>query len=251
MNSIESYSPSKVSSIDGDAKDTSNPDSDPIALKTLRALMGSIVPQDLPRTPEKMVAKCGEISTLTLEPLIPLLTKPSITKDITTPEAIEQQPNEASLGQSILQSLGAHSSAATASNVESATSVSGTSTLERVQQVSALMTEMADRVLVTDPVHGQTPEVRVKIADNLMPGTEVRVWRENGDELRVAFDTNSAYWARVLNDASPMLAQRLNDRLPLVAPPQIVVQQQGGQPEDGHSRNRQNPWEVAQDATEA
>ena len=162
----------------------------------------------------------------------------------------ESTPSEASLGQSILQSLGAQSSTSITSPIPTP-GVNQTPTVERVEQVSALMTEMADRVLVTDPIHGQVPEVRVKLADSIMPGTEVRVWREDGGQLRVEFDTVSPYWARVLNEASPLLTQRLNERLPSTIPAEVFVQQQGGQPEDGRSRNRQNPWEIMQQNAEA
>ena len=165
--------------------------------------------------------------------------------------AIDQQPNEASLGQSILQSLGAQSSPAMLTHVSETATLRGAPTVERVEQVSALMVEMADRVLVTDPVHGQTPEVRVKLAENIMPGTEVRLTRDVGGQLYVEFNTMSPYWAQVLNEASPLLAQRLNERLPDLAVPQIIVQQQGGKPEDGRSRNHYNPWEMEQQKAEA
>ncbi len=175
------------------------------------------------------------------------LNRPSA-EDVTAP--LKTEPTEAppppdvsSLGHSILHSLGAHSSTAAAATQSAGHAPSA----ERVEQVSALITEMADRVLVTDPLHGQTQEVRITLADNLMPGTDLRVWREDGGQLRVEFDTVSPYWARVLNEASPLLTQRLNERLG--QPDQlavVTVQQQGGQPEDGRSRNRQSPWELAQ-----
>ncbi len=147
------------------------------------------------------------------------------------------------LGNAILQSLGSQSSTG------GAAPLTGVDTTARIEQVSTLMSQMADRVLVTDPLHGQMPEVRIKLADSVMPGTEVRVWREEGGQLRVEFDTVSPYWARVLNEASPLLAQRLNERLQVAEPVQVTVQQQGGQPEDGRSRNRQSPWDLAQLAT--
>ncbi|TDU70696.1 type III secretion system needle length determinant [Prosthecobacter fusiformis] len=154
-------------------------------------------------------------------------------------EKSEQEiPN---LGQAILQSLDTQSSASSANVVAS---VNQSAHLERVEQVSALMTEMADRVLVTDPLHGQTQEVRIQLAESIMTGTEVRVWRAEGGQLRVEFDTTSGYWARVLNEASPLLSQRLNERLNLPDAVIVNVHQQGGQPEDGRSRNRHMPWEV-------
>lgn len=155
------------------------------------------------------------------------------------------------LGSSILQSLGHQSTPA--SSVQASDKGAPAGAVERVTEVSNLITQMADRVLVTDPLHGQTQEVRIKIADNVMQDTEVRVWREDGGALRVEFDTASAYWSRILNDASPLLSQRLNERLPSGTEAQVTVtvQQQGQQPEDGRSRNRQNPWELAQQAQES
>jgi type III secretion system needle length determinant len=142
------------------------------------------------------------------------------------------------LGHSILQSLDSQSTAAA--------QVSGPATAERIEHVSNLMNEMADRVLVTDPMHGQNAEVRIKIAENIMPGTEVRVWREDGGQLRVEFDTTNAYWARVLNDSTTQLSQRLSERLNLAEGAQVTVQHESGQPQDGRSRNRHTPWELAQ-----
>ncbi|MES2596707.1 MAG: type III secretion HpaP family protein [Verrucomicrobiota bacterium] len=146
------------------------------------------------------------------------------------------------LGHSILQSLDSQSTAAAAA----AAQVSGPATADRIEHVSNLMNEMADRVLVTDPLHGQNAEVRIKIAENIMPGTEVRVWREDGGQLRVEFDTTNAYWARVLNDSTTQLSQRLSERLNLPEGAQVTVQHESGQPQDGRSRNRHTPWELAQ-----
>lgn len=167
---------------------------------------------------------------------------------VTDSESSQEQPatapEPANLGQTILQSLGTQSVPVTANITPTEAPVNA----DRVEQVSALMTEMADRVLVTDPLHGQTPEVRIKLADHVMPGTEVRVWREEGGQLRVEFDTTSGYWARVLNEASPLLTQRLSEKLHLPDAVQVQVHQQDGQPEDGRSRNRQNPWDLARQA---
>ncbi len=158
----------------------------------------------------------------------------------------EAPPETANLGQAILQSLGNQSAAA----ASAASVVSTPMTADRIDHVSSLMSQMADRVLVTDPLHGQTQEVRIKLAENIMPGTEVRMWREDGGQLRVEFDTVSPYWARALNEASPLLSQRLNERLSLGENVQVTVNHQGQQPEDGRSRNRYTPWELAQQMNE-
>lgn len=151
------------------------------------------------------------------------------------------------LGHAILQSLDSQSSVTS----PPATSLVDPSVhVQRLEQVSALMAEMADRVLVTDPLHGQTQEVRIKLADHMIPDTEVRVWHGEGGQLRVEFETTSGYWARVLNEATPQLAQRLNDKLVLPEAALVSVSQQGGQPGDGRSRNRQSPWDLAATAQE-
>lgn len=163
-----------------------------------------------------------------------------------TAELAGLPPEGSTLGHAILQSLGNQSAAA----AEAAGAATGPATAERIEQVSALMSQMADRVLVTDPLHGQTPEVRIKLAENIIPGTEVRVWRDEGGQLKVEFDTVSPYWARVLNEASPLLSQRLNERLQAAEPPVVTVREQGGQPEDGRSRNRNNPWDLIAQSNE-
>lgn len=149
------------------------------------------------------------------------------------------------LGNSILQSIGSHSSTTAAT---AAQQTHGASAADRIEQVSVLMNQMADRVLVTDPLHGQNSEVRVKLTNDIMPGTEVRVWREDGGQLRVSFDTTDAYWARVLSESSSQLTQRLNQNLNLPEGALVTVQHESGQPEDGRSRNRYTPWEMAQQA---
>lgn len=163
----------------------------------------------------------------------------------------ERPADTPNLGSSILQSIGHQSTPA--SSVQAGDKTAPASAVERVTEVSNLITQMADRVLVNDPLHGQTQEVRIKIANSVMQDTEVRVWREDGGALRVEFGTASAYWSRILNDASPLLSQRLNERLPSGTEAQVTVsvQQQGQQPEDGRSRNRQNPWELARQAQES
>ena len=202
----------------------------PEALAQIRALIETLPSEAVP-APVRHPIQTNE------PPLaVPLEDSSDFTPALEQPE--QETPN---LGQVILQSLDTQSSTSAANAVAA---VNQPAHLERVEQFSALITEMADRVLVTDPLHGQTQEVRIQLAESVMPGTEVRVWREEGGQLRVDFDTTSGYWARVLNEASPLLAQRLNERLNLPDAVLVNVQQQGGQPEDGRSRNRHTPWDM-------
>lgn len=154
-------------------------------------------------------------------------------------------PEIMSLGSNILQSLGIQSTPESANETIHETGVT-----QRIEQVSTLMSEMADRILITDPSLGNTTELRIKIAENIMRNTEIRVWRENGGQLCVEFDTKDAFWARALNDSSTQLAHRLNERLNLSDGAQVTVQHQGGLPQDGRSRNRYKPWELAQQTAE-
>jgi type III secretion system needle length determinant len=172
----------------------------------------------------------------------------SATDDL-APTRTAQPEDMPSLGNAILQSLGSQSSTPAVTSSQSTSST--TTVVDRIAEVSQMITQMADRVLVTDPLHGQVPEVRIKLADNVMDGTEVRVWREDGGQLRVEFETVSGHWARLLNEASPLLSQRLGERMPAGMGIQVTVQDHGQQPEDGRSRNRQTPWEVAQQANES
>jgi hypothetical protein len=50
----------------------------------------------------------------------------------------------------------------------------------------------------------------------------------------------------VLNDSTTQLSQRLSERLNLAEGAQVTVQHESGQPQDGRSRNRHTPWELAQ-----
>jgi len=216
-------------------------DTDPFA--RLPALLHAL--QEATANPQSQTEEAQQVMQNLRLDLVKALTEATAPTATASAPASESPPEPtepaAGLGNAILQSLGHQSStAATPSPIP-------TLAAERVEHVSALIAQMADRVLVTDPVNGQNPEVRIKLADNVMPGTEVRVWREDG-QLRVSFDTASPHWARVLNEASPLLAQRLNERLPNEGFAQVTVQQQGGQPEDGRSRNRHTAWELAQQA---
>jgi len=179
----------------------------------------------------------GAISEAAPRALVNKVESPDATAASIPAEAPASPP--VNLGQAILQTLDHQSSSSVPTASETQAHV------QRIEQVSALMTEMADRVLVTDPLHGQTQEVRIKLADHIMPDTEVRVWQGEGGQLRVEFETSSGYWARVLNEASPQLAQHLNEKLVLPEAAMVSVNQQGSQPEDGRSRNRYTPWDLA------
>ncbi|WP_075088662.1 hypothetical protein [Verrucomicrobium spinosum] len=115
---------------------------------------------------------------------------------------------------------------------------------ERVAQIENLMNTMVDRVLVTDPLSGQNQEVRIKFQEGILPGTEARVWREDG-RVMVEFVSTRADSVRWLEGSIVMLSQRLDERLLQSAPSVVTVNSSGDAPADGRSRERNTPWDQA------
>ncbi|MDF2377666.1 MAG: hypothetical protein P1U81_15615, partial [Verrucomicrobiales bacterium] len=143
---------------------------------------------------------------------------------------------EENLGNSILQSLGKESSPA-----QRYPSVGAVDQLIGMRvdldKMEALIAKVATRVLVTDPQSGQNPEVRVRVAPDLMPGTEVKLWKGDGGRLHIEFDTTSPHWAKVLSESVSGLADRLGARIHLHETPEVIVRHSGGDmPGDGRSR---------------
>jgi len=143
---------------------------------------------------------------------------------------------EENLGNSILQSLGKESSPA-----QRYPSVGAVDQLIGMRvdldKMEALIAKVATRVLVTDPQSGQNPEVRVRVAPDLMPGTEVKLWKGDGGRLHIEFDTTSPQWAKVLSESVSGLADRLGARIHLHETPEVIVRHSGGDmPGDGRSR---------------
>ncbi len=139
------------------------------------------------------------------------------------------------LGNAILQSMGSESSAfSQLRGVEGAEAASHLGT--DFEKIETLISKVANRVLVTDPASGQNAEVRVQIAPDLMPGTEVKVWKGDGGRLFVEFDTTSPQWAKVLSDSVSALSDRLGARINLHEAPQVSVRDSS----DGSSRDHQS-----------
>ncbi len=136
------------------------------------------------------------------------------------------------LGNSILQSLARESRHASvgAADRPIATGID-------LDKMEALIAKVANRVLVTDPQSGQNPEVRVQVAPDLMPGTEVKLWKGEGGRLHIEFDTTSPQWAKILSESVSALADRLGARIHLHETPAVTVRHSGGDmPGDGRSR---------------
>jgi type III secretion system needle length determinant len=155
------------------------------------------------------------------------------------------QPKEA-IGDDILQSLNAQSSQQPPVNVVHApTEAAPVVRVDQAARIETFVSQIADRILVTDPLGGQNAQVHIKIADAVLPGTELQLWRGDGGQLNVNFATTSPHSAQILADASQLLAQRLNERLALSMP--VIVSVQNGDsemPQDGRSRQYQSVYDM-------
>lgn len=159
------------------------------------------------------------------------------------PETAAAEVKPDTLGSAILDSFFSQSSGVSAP--APATAADAANPLaERVAQIENLMHTMVDRVLVTDPLSGQNQEVRIKFQEGILPGTEARVWREDG-RVMVEFVSTRADSVRWLEGSIAMLSQRLDERLHQTAPSVVTVNSSGDAPADGRSRERNTPWDQA------
>ncbi|WP_265592524.1 hypothetical protein [Verrucomicrobium sp. BvORR034] len=155
--------------------------------------------------------------------------------------AVEVKPD--TLGSAILDSFFSQSSGVSAP-APPAAAEPASPMAERVAQIENLMNTMVDRVLVTDPLSGQNQEVRIKFQEGILPGTEARVWREDG-RVMVEFVSTRAESVRWLEGSIAMLSHRLDERLHQTAPSVVTVNSSGDAPSDGRSRERNTPWDQA------
>lgn len=131
---------------------------------------------------------------------------------------------ETNLGNTILQSLGAASAQGNPPAGIQPNAAEFSAGRVDYARIEELLTKVAHQVLATDTVSGQRPEVRVQVAPDLMPGTEVKVWKADGGRLHVEFETTSPQWAKILTDASSILADRLAGKVNLGEMPVVIVQ---------------------------
>lgn len=189
--------------------------------------------------------KVGEFAAQALKSLVTTGGAPALPVVGTEaqPEAVAAEVKPDTLGSAILDSFFSHSSGVSAP--APAAAAEGASPMaERVAQIENLMHTMADRVLVTDPLSGQNQEVRIKFQEGILPGTEARVWREDG-RVMVEFVSTKAESVRWLEGSIAMLSQRLDERLHQTAPSVVTVNSSGDAPSDGRSRERNTPWDQA------
>lgn len=113
-------------------------------------------------------------------------------------------------------------------------------------RIETIINQVVDRILVTDPLSGQNPQIHIKIADHVLPGTELQLWRGDGGQLNVQFVTQSSMASQALLDASQILSQRLTEKLNVPMPVIVTVQNQGegGMPQDGRSRQYQSLYDL-------
>jgi hypothetical protein len=260
MNSIESYSPPKATSIDEDSSLVPAAlGSDAAALEALRALMGGAANQQpafgvtlvddktklTPELSERLASLMQNLLSDDSVPpsLVPLLN--SLGDKLKSGGDLANDAEALAQFQTLMNSLKAEpaQSPLTISNTPSAADA-----LRRALEdaFTSNSTRNAAQAKVDRTDIPAVAELPISDVVTLMPGTEVRVWREDGGQLRVEFDTTNAYWARVLNDSTTQLSQRLSERLNLAEGAQVTVQHESGQPQDGRSRNRHTPWELAQ-----
>jgi type III secretion system needle length determinant len=162
----------------------------------------------------------------------------------TTDDSDASKPQDA-MGDDILQSLNAQSSQPSVNVVNAPTDAAPVVRVDQAARIETFVSQIADRILVTDPAAGQNAQVHIKISDAVLPGTELQLWRGEGGQLNVNFATTSPQSAQILSDASQLLAQRLNERLSLSMP--VVVSVQTGDsemPQDGRSRQYQSVYDM-------
>lgn len=115
-------------------------------------------------------------------------------------------------------------------------------------ELSSMITQMVDRLLVGDTRFNNKGEVQMKLSDSVLPQTELKIWRGEGGQLHVEFLSTSAESSALLASRLPFLAQRLNEQFANQAnslPVQVGLNQNESQdqmPQDGRSRQRYEPW---------
>lgn len=154
--------------------------------------------------------------------------------------------DESPLGVTMLQTLLSHSSSAP-TPIAPTEAAAPTAPAPRLEAVIA---ETVSRILVSDPLHDARREVRIEIAPDVLPDTEVRLWREEG-RLHVEFISSASVADRGLRDALPNLGTTIQQRqaeqeLPLVSL-RIAQAGTGHQPGDGRSRQQYVPFGDAEE----
>lgn len=141
-----------------------------------------------------------------------------------------------SLGDMVLQSLLSQRAALEAPVSDSEVNPRAL-TPQRIEAISQLLADTTSRLLVSDPTSNGPREVRVELARELLPDTDVRLWRQEG-QLHVEFTTRSAVSQELLQESLPRLVQVLQAKAGEPELPQIGLRSAlaGDHPQDGRSR---------------
>lgn len=145
------------------------------------------------------------------------------------------EPEADTLGAAMLQSWLNQSSPAPVQSPPQAPPVAP------VQSLESVIADTVSRVLVTDPLHDDRREVRIDLAKDVLPDTQVRLWREEG-RLHVEFVSSTAVADNGLRDALPNLSAAIQKRQPETELPVVMLRVQAGgadgQANDGRSRQQ-------------
>lgn len=171
-------------------------------------------------------------------PEAPEQAKPSRTEPTVRPEQllVDEQPSPESVGAAVLQSFLQQSA-----NAALLSAPVAASTPAAAPSLVSLVAETVTRVLVSDPLHDGNREIRVQLAQDVLPDTEVRMWREAG-RLHIEFSSPPAVAEGGLRDALPRLPQAIQQRQLEAELPVVTLQtsgaDSGSHPQDGRARQQ-------------
>ena len=94
--------------------------------------------------------------------------------------------------------------------------------------------EIADRILVSGVSRGGAEEVRIQINDAILPGTEIRIYKE-GEQIRVEIITTSEESLNFLSSIRANLQDEFKDRVSNSVNVEIKKSESG----NGNGRSRQ------------
>jgi hypothetical protein len=112
----------------------------------------------------------------------------------------------------------------------------------RIEALRQTLAETVARVLVSDPLHDGRQEVRLTLAREILPDTEVRIWRQE-NRIHVEFAGPSGVLDHEFSAGLPRLAEAIQQRQPQMDPPMVTLRggEGFGQPGDGRSRQQYQP----------
>lgn len=128
----------------------------------------------------------------------------------------------------------------------------------RTSAAAELIGKLSERILISRP-EGIGTEVRIKLKSDMLGGAEVSV-RRDANGLTVRFSTDNPDIARQVDGFADTLSTHMHQRTgepvriearvegrpdPAAQPGQAGAQRDGREGGDGRSRNRRDPWEIA------